>query len=47
MSYMLFDRSKLYMPPTIPVKTWHLGVGLGLGAGALGGYLWNKNSQQK
>lgn len=45
MSYMLFDKSKMYMPPTIPVKTWHLGVGLG--TGALGGYLLNKNSQQK
>ena len=21
MSYMLFDRSKMYIPPTIPVKT--------------------------
>lgn len=45
MSYMLFDRSKLYIPPTIPVKTWHLGAGLG--TGALGGYLLQKNSQQK
>lgn len=44
-SYMLFDKSKMYIPPTIPVKTWHLGAGLG--TGALGGYLLHKNSQQK
>ena len=46
MSYMLFDRSKLYIPPTIPVKTWHLGAGLGIGTGVLGGYLLNKKDQQ-
>lgn len=44
LSYMLFDRSKMYIPPSIPVKTWHLSTGLG--AGALGGYLLNTKDQQ-
>ena len=45
MSYILTDPTKMYIPPIIPIKTWHLGVGLG--TGALGGYLLHKNSQQK
>ena len=45
-SYIITDPTKMYIPQTIPVKTWHLGAGLGIGTGVLGGYLWNKKDQQ-
>lgn len=43
-AYFLTDPKSIYIPPSIPIKTWHLGAGLG--TGALGGYLWNKKDQQ-
>ena len=44
MSYMLFDRSKMYIPPHIPIKTKHV-VLAGAAAGA-GGYLYGQNADE-
>lgn len=45
-SYILTDPTKMYLPPSIPIKNWHLGLGFGTGLGIGGGIWLNKKDQQ-